>query len=112
MDGQDDPIPLAGLTTADLDATTLAALFADIAALTEVLEVQVKGAERSHAGATDLEGARRQLEAGARGMQMRYRWDGGLWCDTLVRTPAGIRLVRTRISTGGSADAGRGPSPG
>lgn len=91
-----EPIPLAQLTTADLDEATLASLFADIATLTTVDEVLVKGAETAYAGSAGLEQARQLLVAGARGMQIRYRWNGEAWWDTLVRTPAGIRLVRTR----------------
>lgn len=91
----DAAIPLARLTTADLDPATLDALFADIAALTTVDEVLVKGAATAYAGSAGLAEGRRLLEAGARGLQIRYRWQGEAWWDTLVRTPNGIRLVRS-----------------
>ncbi len=90
-----EQIPLATLTTAVLDEATLAALFADIAALTTVDEVQVKGAATAYAGAAGLADGQRLLAAGARGLQIRYRWNGEAWWDTLIRTPAGIRLVRS-----------------
>jgi hypothetical protein len=89
-----EPIPLATLTTAVLDDTTLAVLFDDIATLTTVDEVQIKGAAQAYAGAAGLDEGRRLLAAGARGLQIRYRWNGEAWWDTLIRTPAGIRLVR------------------
>lgn len=88
--------PLAQLTSADLDPAALEALFADLAALTEIEAVQVKGTATAYAGAAGLDEARRQLAAGARGIQIRYRWRGEAWWDTLIRTPAGVRLVRTR----------------
>ena len=91
----EEHIPLAQLIAADLDAATLAALFADLA-LTEIDEVLVKGAAEAHAGGAGLAEAQRRLAEGARGIQIRYRWQGEAWWDTLVRTPTGIRLVRSR----------------
>ena len=29
-------------------------------------------------------------------MQVRYAYDGHTWCDTLLRRPAGLTLVRIR----------------
>jgi hypothetical protein len=90
-------IPLAELTTADLDAATLDELFADIANQTTVDEVLVKGAATAYAGTSGLDEARSQFLGGARGLQIRYRWQGEAWWDTLVRLGDGrIRLVRTR----------------
>jgi hypothetical protein len=44
-----------------------------------------------------LEQARQLLlEGRARGIQIRYHYDGADWWDTLMRTPQGIRLVRIR----------------
>lgn len=90
-------IPLAALTTAELDAATLETLFSDIASLTAVDAVLVKGAATAYAGAAGLEEARRLFDAGALGLQIRYRWQGEAWWDTLVRLDGGrTRLVRTR----------------
>jgi hypothetical protein len=90
-------IPLAALTTAELDAATLATLFDDIAILTRIDEVLVKDAATAYSGAAGLEEARRLFAAGALGLQIRYRWQGEAWWDTLVRLGDGrTRLVRTR----------------
>lgn len=90
-------LDLPRLTTADLDPATLDALFADLTGLTEIDEVLVKGDATSYAGQSGLAEARRALAAGARGIQIRYRWDGESWLDTLLRIPTGIRLVRTPL---------------
>lgn len=91
-------IPLARLTTADLDAATLAALFSDLSTLVEIDEVLIKGDALGYAGAdagaTGLAEAQRALADGARGVQIRYRWAGAGWLDTLLRSPGGVRLVR------------------
>ena len=91
-------IPLARLTMADLDPETLAALFSDLATLVEIDEVLIKGDATAYAGATGLVEAQRALVAGARGIQIRYRWAGEGWLDTLMSSPAGIRLVRSPLS--------------
>lgn len=88
---------MSPLTTADLDPSTLAALFADLEALTEIDEVLIKGATTSHAGVAGLAQARLALEHGARAIQIRYRWAGQAWLDTLMRTPDGVRLVRSPV---------------
>ncbi len=90
-------IPRAALTSAMLDADTLAALFADLAEFTRVEEVLIKGTTGTHAGTTGLAEAQRQLAAGARGIQIRYVWQSQAWCDTLIQGPAGVKLVRNRI---------------
>lgn len=85
------------LTTAELDPATLAALFSDLATQTTVETVLVKGDATAYAGSSGLEEARRLFLAGAHGLQIRYRWQGETWWDTLVRLGDGrIRLVRTR----------------
>lgn len=89
---------MSPLTTADLDPATLAALFADLADLTEIDEVLIKGATSSHAGTAGLAEARLALDSGAaRAIQIRYRWAGQAWLDTLMRTPGGVRLVRSPV---------------
>lgn len=88
---------MSPLTTADLDPATLAALFADLEELTEIDEVLIKGAASSHAGVAGLAQARLALDNGARAIQIRYRWAGKAWLDTLIRTPNGVRLVRSPV---------------
>jgi len=88
---------MSPLTTADLDPATLAALFADLEELTEIDEVLIKGTASSHAGVAGLAQARLALDSGARAIQIRYRWAGKAWLDTLMQTPNGIRLVRSPV---------------
>lgn len=89
-------IELPDLQDQVLDEPTVAALFGDLE-LVEMLEVRVKAAPGARAVAGTLEDARRAWEEGAlRGLQVRYRWEGAVWFDTLLRTPGGTRLVRMR----------------
>ena len=88
---------MSPLTAADLDPATLAALFRDLEELTEIDEVLIKGAANGHAGSAGLQQARQALEEGARAIQIRYRWAGKAWLDTLLRTPGGVRLVRSPV---------------
>jgi hypothetical protein len=95
--GEGPPVP--PMWKADLDAPALAQLFADLASAAEVLSVQGKGDPRRFAAAEPLtlQAARDRLDAGElAGVQIRYRYDGETWADTLLRTPAGFRLVRCR----------------
>lgn len=90
---------LAELVHAELDTATLDALERDLATLTTVLDVQVKGAAATYAAGTGtaLAEALAALRAGAvRGVQVRYAYQQDVWWDTLLRTPAGVRLVRRR----------------
>lgn len=84
------------LETAELDERSLAQLFADIAAHTELVAVLVKGAAESLAegGSVTLEDALSLLKRRAvRGVQLRYRYEGREWWDTLVAQP-GVDTVR------------------
>ncbi len=93
---------LPDLHQAVLDEDTVDQLFADIAELTEVLEVICKGAPDAYAnaGSISLDAARSLLRCGtARAVQVRYVHDGRPWCDTLTVTPDGVRLVRIAHDT-------------
>ncbi len=95
---------LPELTGAVLDAATVDRLFADLEACTEIIEVQVKTGARDMtrpAGGTGigLDEARALVQSvAARAVQVRYRYEGGEWCDTLMVLPPGqgVRLVRIR----------------
>lgn len=92
--------PLPDLHTADLDPATFAALFDDLERDAEVLDVLVKGAPTTHASEVPvtLREAQAMLAAGVvRGVQVRYRWEGAEWRDTLLRLPTTIRVVRMRM---------------
>ena len=88
---------LPALQDALLDPETLGMLFRDLSGLVEIDEILLKGELRSHASerSVSLEEARAALEHGrVMGVQIRYRYEGSPWWDTLLRTPQGFRLVR------------------
>ena len=92
-----DDVPLADLQDEVIDPERLGQLLFDIETQTELIEIRVKGAAtaQASAGVRTLAAARALLESGGvLGVQLRYRWRGYEWWDTLVRSPAGLRLVR------------------
>ena len=94
-----EPLRLPPLQQTLLDVATTDALFRDLAACTRVHAVSPKYADRRHTGADSisLETARTRLAAGLLlGVQIRYGYDSHTWCDTLIRRPNGLTLVRIR----------------
>ncbi|NMO14902.1 hypothetical protein HPC49_05960 [Pyxidicoccus fallax] len=92
-----DAESLPSLQQAVLDAATLARLVSDIEGLTLVDEVLLKGGGASMASTqrSTLAEAVDALQRGqVVGVQVRYRYQGQAWWDTLLRAPQGIRLVR------------------
>ena len=90
---------LPELGDAMVDPATLEQLFFDLEHATEIVSVTLKelGARRATAHAIPLQHARARLVAGdVDGIQIRYRYDGGEWWDTLMRVGGGIRLIRIR----------------
>jgi len=91
------PEPLAPLQITELDRETLNELVTDIEALGEELDIIVKrgaGYVESH-GEISIANAVELLTRGlAHGVQLRYRYRGVDWWDTLLRTADGVRLVR------------------
>ncbi|RME68455.1 MAG: hypothetical protein D6781_10970 [Verrucomicrobia bacterium] len=89
---------LPQLQQASLDPTTVEALFHDLATCTQILAIVPKTASRTHVEprSIDLASARAGLADGTfRAIQIRYRYDGREWCDTLMRGPdGGPRIVR------------------
>jgi hypothetical protein len=89
--------PLPKLQDAILDTETLERLMQDIQSFAVVEEVLLKGgavamaSEQSVPLAEALEVFR---QGRVLGVQIRYRFQGTSWWDTLLRTSGGIRLVR------------------
>jgi len=89
--------PLPTLQDAILDGETLERLMHDIQSFATVEEVLLKGgavamaSEKSVPLAEALESFR---QGRVLGVQIRYRYLGTSWWDTLLRTSQGIRLVR------------------
>jgi hypothetical protein len=91
--------PLPELHEAVVPWATVDALIADVSAAAELEEVMVKRDPRRHAAQTevDLAAARALLASGeAMAIQLRYRFQGAHWCDTLLRVGDGVRIVRMR----------------
>ena len=90
------PIHDALLTPPAIDA-----LFGDLELLAEGLEIVVRspGIRRGAPTNLTLVAARAALSAGTvAAMQLRYRFDGAEWCDTLTPTATGARLIRIDVS--------------
>lgn len=82
-----------------LDAPTLAALFNDLEAHANVLDVITKGGPVQQSPGTQIplrEAQALLAEGRVRGVQVRYVWEGEEWRDTLLATADGIRLVRMK----------------
>ena len=95
--------PLPELHGAELDDATLGAFLDDLESHAEVLEIQVKQGAHRHAEATPgtLREAWGLLRAGAaRGVQIRYRYQGAEWRDTLLHAGGSTRIVRMRTPDG------------
>jgi hypothetical protein len=88
---------LPELQHATLDAATVEQLFHDIEHCTEVIEVIPKFSRGAYVSVASIglqEGKERLLGGELRALQLRYRYAGAEWWDTLMATPAGLRLVR------------------
>ena len=93
-------LELPELAESVLDADQIAALFRDVEALTEIMEIIPKHGPRDYVDDTTeltltsaLDGL---LDGTFRGVQIRYRYDGGWWWDTIINVPGGYRIVRIR----------------
>jgi hypothetical protein len=98
-----DGPPLPPLWQATLAPAVLDQLFSDLATAAEVLSVQGKGGAKAYAAADPLtlDTARERLVAGElAGVQVRYRYGGDEWADTLLRAAGGFRLVRMKVPVG------------
>ena len=96
MNEQDVPLP--PVHVADIDEAKLRELVFDVESLGEDLEIVIKRSSEGHVDrgpCTSLSDAMAQLFTGtALGVQLRYRFQGSDWWDTLMRTADGFRLVR------------------
>ena len=103
MIGADEParggemISVPPLSDVLLDDAQLAQLAFDVEHAAELLAVAIRplGARRAAAsGPPTLEAALRALSERTASVQLRYRYRGEEWCDTLLPAGAGVRLVR------------------
>lgn len=97
MDERPEP---ADVWRRDLSREELHALVADLEEHATVLDVLTKGGPLAHADPTPIalrEAVLRLVRGEVRGVQIRYRFDGAEWRDTLMSTPAGVHDVRMRM---------------
>lgn len=90
-------LSLPDLHQAILDEPTLEQLLADIETHAKVSEVIPKFTQRGYVpeGPMNIQEARNLLLfRSARGVQIRYHYDGADWWDTIMVVPEGFRLVR------------------
>ena len=95
------PIPM--MTEGVIDAATLRLLGADLTGATVVLGVREKGPPGTYTVAGELPlmvAIDRLLSGTARAVQVRYRYDGREWTDTVIATHNGFRVVRCRHEDG------------
>lgn len=92
---------LPPMRAAVLSTDEVAALFADIGQFGSDVQLMQRANDSSRATATtakmgeQLELAKLALVTGTvPRLQIRYRWDGSLWIDTLKTQPDGFHLVR------------------
>lgn len=79
--------------SAQWDHEQVHALFDDLQQGAEIQRVQVRPSKQD--SAFTLQEARQLLEQGeAKAIQIRYRYDGQDWCDTLMVGAESIRIVR------------------
>lgn len=89
--------PLPTLYEAELDAAQVTELFTDLEHAAQIHEVRSKtgGTARSTRTDIDLAAVRAQLWSGPQqSVQIIYAHQGRTWIDTLMRTSAGVKLVR------------------
>lgn len=95
-----DGPPPPSMCDAWLTVEQVGELFDDLAGCTEILAVQIK-ANRSDPAGTDqtrLSKAHQQIVAGeVRGVQIRYRYQYGEWCDTIMNIQGRFRLIRAQF---------------
>ncbi|MFO0561970.1 MAG: hypothetical protein U0269_28415 [Polyangiales bacterium] len=91
--------PLPELETGELDEPTLDRLFDDIARDAQIVAVLLKGGAEvlAEGGGVTLAEAREKLRSrSVRGVQLRYRYGGEEWWDTLIAASDRVRIVRMR----------------
>lgn len=91
---------LPEMCEACLNDEELRALGQDLVNCTELVSISCKGAARSYTPDRSEIGLDEALsalmDARLHAIQVRYRYQGFEWTDTLMHSPAGIRLVRCR----------------
>lgn len=101
MNNSTDQPDLPELQQSVLDQATLDDLIRDIEQCTEVMEVIVKPASGEYAvpeTVSPKEGQHLLSEGILRGLQIRYRYQGELWIDTLLNVGNNVQLTRMKLT--------------
>jgi hypothetical protein len=97
-----DGPPLPEMREAILTREDVLALVADLQVHTRVISTLCKAGpqQQTPPGSIPLETAiERLFDRTASAIQVRYAYDGHEWTDTLLNSPAGLRMVRCQHST-------------
>jgi hypothetical protein len=101
---EEAPLKLPDLNMTLLDSAQVEQLFRDIEQCAQITEIIPKFAARGHVPETatvTLAEARELIATRAvRGLQLRYRYEGADWWDTLMLVGDQFRLVRIRHDFG------------
>ena len=95
MDDESPPLP--DLHQGELSGEDLARLFHDLEHHAEIVSVRGKPSALEHSTPPPLslaEGLHALSNRTTTGLQIRYRWGGANWVDTILVTPVGWRVVR------------------
>jgi len=87
------------LQNALLDASTIEQLFRDVELCTEVREIIPKFAAQGYVSEKSITLAQARdwlFDGQVRAVQLRYRYEGADWWDTIMSAQGSYRLVRIR----------------
>ena len=92
-------VETAALEEGELKGNELEAYFGDLAECADVTSIRVRGGHSrfSDGAAPDLKAAHEAITRGeVRAVQIRYRFEGQEWCDSLMVQEDSTRLVRSK----------------
>lgn len=99
MKDSEDSFSLPAVYQKIVDEVTLDDFFRDLAHCAEVIQIIPKWREKQYVSqaAMTLEEAHGVLiSQKVRGIQIRYRYEGAEWWDTLLHTKEGVEVTRIR----------------
>jgi len=97
------PDPLPELLQAEWSKDQVLQLFADLAAGADVQHAQLRTASADRT--TTLTTAKAAFVAGeAQAVQIRYRFEGELWVDTIMPGDPTTKIIRNRLPTEDQGD--------
>jgi hypothetical protein len=99
LEDLENNVPLPEILQAEWAKDQVMQLFADLAAGADVQSVQLKSATTS--AAVPLAAAEAAFAADeAHAIQVRYSFEGEMWCDTIMPGSPTTKIIRNRVPTG------------